>query len=174
MWLFFGFFYLFGAFLAAGLYYAYRLTPFSALGENPGASLSLSDYVLLTCRFLRPLCLIFLMGFTLFSCAVSAVLTVEIGAVMGRFVMGYCLSPLNPFTHPASLVLLMGFGMVFVAISSHAALYRSTLRAVAPDLRLVARDKRAQALFYNYLCASAIVMALAAALYFLIYYFPTP
>ncbi len=172
LWLFFGFLYLFGAFLSAGLVFTYGLSLLPRLSSEIGNALSFSDFVLLACRFLRPLLLIFLSAFTVFSCAVSSASCLAVGLLMGQTVMHYCRSPLSPFTHPAGLALLLGFGALFTVLSSLSALYRSSLKTAAPDLKVIARDKKTYSLLYSFLTACAVSMALSAALYFLLFYFP--
>ena len=172
LWLFFGLLFLFGAFLSAGLTFAYDLTLIRDPADLAYTSLSFSDYVLLTCRFLRPLLLMFLSAFTLFACAVSGTACLLTGMALGELVMAYCLSPLTPFTHAAGLVFLLGYGALFTVLSSLTALYRSSLKSAAPDLKVVARDPKALSLLYSFLAVCAIAMTLSAALYFFLFYFP--
>lgn len=172
LWLFFGLLFLFGAFLSAGLTFTYDLTLFDTATAFVSSALSLPDYVLLTCRFLQPLLLMFLSAFTLFACAVSATGCLLMGMMLGELVMGYCLSELTPFTHAAGLIFLLGFGALFTVLSSLAALYRSTLKAAAPDLKVVVRDPKSLSLLYNFLAVCGIAMTLSAALYLFLFYFP--
>jgi hypothetical protein len=172
LWLFFGLLYLFGAFLSAGLTFTYDLTLFDTAADFTYTSLSFSDYVLLTCRFLQPFLLMFLSAFTLFACAVSATGCLFMGMMLGEIVMGYCLSPLTPFTHAAGLIFLLGYGALFTVLSALTALYRSSLKNAAPDLKVVARDPKALSLLYSFLAVCAIAMTLSAALYLFLFYFP--
>jgi len=172
LWLFFGFLYLFGAFFSAGLTFSYDVSLLFDPADLAYLSLSFSDYVLLTCRFLKPLLVMFLSAFTLFSSAVSGTACLFVGFLVGEVVMRYCLSPLTPFTHAAALVFLFGYGALFTVFSSLAALYRSTLKSMAPDPKLVLRDPKALSLLYNLLSVCAIAMTLSAALYFFFFYFP--
>ena len=172
LWLFFGLLFLFGAFLSAGLTFTYDLTLFGTAADFADTSLSFSDYVLLTCRFLQPFLLMFLSAFTLFACAVNATGCLLMGMMLGELVMGYCLSELTPFTHAAGLIFLLGFGTLFTVLSSLTALYRNTLKAAAPDLKVVARDPKSLSLLYSFLAVCAIGMTLSAALYLFLFYFP--
>ena len=173
LWLLFGFFFLFGAFFAAGLRFSYNLTVLGDPVDFAYTALSLSDYVLLTCRFLQPLLLMLLSAFTLFACAVSSTACLLMGMMLGEIVMGYCRSPLTPFTHAAGLVFLLGFGALFTVFSSLVALHRSILQNAAPNLKIVMRDPKTHSLIYSFLAICLICMTLSAALYFFLFYFPS-
>ena len=172
LWCYFGLLFLFGAFFSAGLFFAYGILLRHDPSDFLGASLSLGDAVRLSCFFLEPLSLIFLSSFTLFSCAISSISCLLAGVLLGQTAMKYCLSPLTPFTHAASLIFLLGYGALFTVLSSHAALFRSKLRYAAPDLKQLVKDKSTQTLLYNYLAVSTIALTLSAALYFVLHYFP--
>ncbi len=172
LWLFFGFFFLFGACSAAGLRYAYGLTLLTGPESFLGESLSFHDYVRLTCHILKPLTLVFLSSFTLFACATGGTACLAAGIFAGQTAMGYGLSPLNPFTHGACLIFLLGYGALFTVLASLSALHRSSLTHAAPDLKLIVRDKRTHSLLYNFLAVAATSMAVSAALYFFLFYFP--
>ena len=172
LWLFFGFIFLFGASISAGLRFTYEFCLFRNTVFLSCGSLSFSDYVLICCQFLQPFLLMFLSAFTLFSCAVSGTACLVMGMMLGQITMGYCLSPLTPFTHAAVLVFLLGYGALFTVLSSLTAQYRSTLKNAAPDLKHIARDPKAISLLYNFLAICLIALILSAALYLFICYFP--
>ncbi len=172
LWLYFGFLYLFSAFLSAGLLYAYDIelcTPFAVCCQE---GLSFSDFAGATYRFLRPLVLIGLGGLTLFSCAVSSLSCLYCGALMGQVTMSYCLSGLNPFTHAAGLVFLLGYGALFVTLSVLSALYRNGLSSVAPNPKYLLHDRKTCVYLKNLLAICLIGIFMTGALYFFLRYFP--
>ena len=172
LWLFFGFIFLFGASLSAGLCFAYEIRLFRDVAFLACGSLAFSDYVLICCQFLQPFLLMFLASFTLFACAVNGTACLVMGMMLGQIAMGYCLSPLTAFTHAAVLVFILGYGALFAVLSSLTAQYRSTLKNAAPDLKRIARDPKAFSLLYSFLAICLIALILTAALYLFIYYFP--
>lgn len=165
---------LLGASLAAGLFYAYGFPVSDNLSDDVGGALSFSDFLLLTCRFLKPLLLIFLSGFTIYACAVGGLCCFGLGLTMGQLVMRYGLSGLNPFTHAAGLVFYLAFSSLFALLSAEAALLRSTLKAVAPEPRELLRRPESASFLYSFLLAAGAATAFSAALYFFLYYFPLP
>jgi len=170
--LLYAFFYLFGAFFSAGLLFAYELRLPNGLTEFSSLSRTFSHYVRLTARFLGPEVLLFLSGLTIYACALGAVISLCHGILFGQLVMSYCLSRLNPFTHAASLAFLLAFGVLITLTTTYAALYRSTLTAVAPEPKQLIRLPHTQAYFYSFLTIAAVTMAVSAALYFFLVYFP--
>lgn len=172
LYLFFAFLFLFGTFLAAGLYFAYDVVLMESPSHRVGSSLSLSDYMLLTCQFIEPLLFMFLSAFTLFACAVNGASCFFIGLTIGQTIMPYCLSTLTPFTHAAGLIFLLGFGALYTVLSVLTAQYRHTLKTAAPEPKLLLHNPDTLSLFYSFLAVCAITMTLVAALYFFLYYFP--
>ncbi len=170
--LIYGFITLFGASLSSGLLYAYGFPLTEPLSRFVGETLSAADYISLSCVLLKPLIWIFLSGFTIFSCAVSGVSCFYIGLVMGQLITRYCLSPLNPFTHAAGLAFFLGSAVLFVLLSVDGACFRNSLKTAAPDPRELVRTTPAIYFFRSFLSASAITVALSAALYFFLFYFP--
>ena len=172
LWLYFGFLYLFAAFLSAGLIFAYDVTLCAPFDVSMARGLSFRDFAALTYRFLRPLLLIGLGSFTLFSCGISSLSCLYCGVLMGQLTMSYCLAGLNPFTHAAALVFLLGNGVLFVVLSVQSALHRNRLKAVVPDPKALIRDKKTIAFLYSLLSVCLIGIFLAGALYFFLCYFP--
>ena len=172
LWLYFGFLYLFAAFLSAGLLFGYDIELCGPLAASAKEGLSFSCFAGITYRFLRPLILIGIAAFTLFSCAVSSLSCLYCGVVMGQLTMSYCLSELNPFTHGAGLVFLLGYGALFVVLSTLSAMNRTALKTAAPDPKLLIRDAKTVTYFYSLLAICLIGVFLSGALYFFLYYFP--
>lgn len=170
--LIFALIFLFGASFAAGLFFAYRLTILTPLGAPVTEGLHLSEFVLLAASMLRPMLLIFLAAFTIYACAVSAFSALTAGMLCGQFVMSYCLSSYSPFTHAAVLVIFLAFGVLFTVTATKSALYRATLRAVAPDPVALFRAERTRKLLRLFLSCAVTVAAFSLAAYFLCVYFP--
>ena len=168
----YGFLTLFGASLSAGLFYAYGFPITEPLGHFVGDTLSLSDYITLSCVFLKPLIFIFLSGFTIYACTVGGISCFYVGLVMGQLVIRYCLSGLNPFTHAAGFAFFLGIGALYTLLSIDGALFRNSLRNAAPDPRDLVRSTPAVPFFRSFLSAAAITVAVTSALYFFLFYFP--
>jgi len=90
--LIFALLFLFGASFAAGLYFAYEIELFRPLFSYAKEAPHLGDYVRLTASLLRPLCLVFLSGFTVYACAASALASLFTGCLSGQMLLAYCLS----------------------------------------------------------------------------------
>ena len=142
------------------------------ISETNGSELSFDGYILFTAEFIKPLLLVFLSAFTIYSCAVGAVTNVFIGARFGILIIRYCTSALNEFTHAAALIFFLAFASVFTFFSTQTALYRNTLRYTAPSPSELLKAKNTLPLFYSFLSVAAIVIAFTTALYFFLIYFP--
>ena len=170
--LIYGLIFFFGASCAAGLYFAYHAELLRPLYAYTVPSLSFADYVRLTATLLRPLVLSFLSGFTIYACAVSALSLAYTGFLCGQMLMAYCLSPFNPFTHAAVLIFLLGLGALSTVFSTKTAIYRNTLKAIAPDPVPLMKAAHTKAYFTLFLSASLILISVSAAVYLLSVYFP--
>ncbi len=164
-----------GASSAAALYFAYEKELFTGIGKeimSYGSSLSLGGYLLFSARLLKPLLAVFLTAFTIYSCAVGAGACLYSGASFGAFLMKYCISGLNPFTHVAVLVFLLLQAAIYTVFSTRAALYRGGLTSVAPQPEEILKKKSTLSLFYLFLSVSAVTLALSFAVYLFVIYFP--
>ena len=165
-----------GASLAASLRFAYGFNIVEGINDTASAvtgnSMSFQGYILFAAEFLKPLLLIFLSAFTIYSCAVGAVASLYTGARFGILLISYCSSGLNPFTHAAALIFLLSGAAMYTYLSTGSALYRNTLRAAAPSPSELLRAKNTLSLFYSFLSVAAITLAVSTALYFFVIYFP--
>lgn len=164
--------FLLGASLAAGVRHAYDFNIVLTLAEKAGTEASFSGYALFIADILKPIILIFLASFTIYSCAVGGAASVYTGCKFGIFVYTYVTSDLNVFTHPAVTVFFLIFAGMYMWLSTNAAVYRNTLKSTAPETREIIKSKHTAAIFYNFLIISAITLALSTALYFFLIYFP--
>lgn len=170
--LMFALIFLFGASFAAGLFFSYRLTILTPLAAPASEGLSFDGYALMAAAMLRPLILLALAAFTIYACAVCALSTLTAGMLSGQFLMSYCLSAHSPFTHAAVLLIALAFGTVYTILSTQTALYRSTLRAVAPDPVALIKKDNTRALLRLLLLGAAVLIAFSLAAYFLAVFFP--
>ncbi len=164
--------FLLSASLAAALRFAYGISLVREIPSPAGNGLSFRGYVLFTAEFLKPLLLMLLSAFTIYSCAIGAVASLCAGAQYGLLVIRYGTSGLNPFTHAAVLLFLLAAAAVFTCLSTECALCRNTLRTAAPDPVELLRAKNTQALFRTFLAAAAVTLSFSTALYFFLLYFP--
>ncbi len=162
--------------LAAAIRFAYGFNVVKdineLISEASGNKLSFGGFVIFSVEFIKPLILVFLSAFTIYSCAVGALTNLFIGARLGILMIRYCTSGLNPFTHAASLIFFLAFGAAFVFLSTQAAFYRNTLRYTAPSPSELIKAKNTLPLFSSFLSVAATLIAFTLALYFFVIYFP--
>jgi hypothetical protein len=172
LYLFFGFLYLFAAFFSAGLFFTYDIEIAPLIFKQADEVLSFARFASLCYRFLCPLVLMGIAAFTLYSCAVSGFSCLYCGALMGQLTMTYCLSGMNPFTHGAVFIFLLGFGALFVSLSYLTSRFRNRLKTAAPDPKSLIRETSTHAFLMSLLSICLIEIFLSASLYFLIHFFP--
>ena len=166
--------FLIGASVSAGLFFAYRFSLFHELSESVGGSLSLHGYILFAADFLRPLLLVFLAAFTVYSCAVGIAASLYFGSLFGVLVIRYGTSGLNPFTHAAALIFLLAFAFCTTWLCTETAFCRAALRTAAPSPGELLRLRETSSLLTRFLTVCLITLAVCVALYFFLLYFPLP
>jgi hypothetical protein len=119
-----------------------------------------------------PSIIIFLCGFTIYSCFISSFLCLYVGAILGRIVIKYCLSAHSYFTHGAVLMIFCILASSYVILSKEAALCRTALANVAPDPSAVLRSRTASNSFKCFTSVLIAVISSSLALYLLLIYFP--
>ncbi len=160
-----------GASISAGVYFAYgaEIFPCDALKVSDG--FDFSSLLDVTAAILKPLALVFLSAFTLYSCAVSTAACLYIGTICGRLTMAYCLSDHIAFTHGAALMLTVFLGTVFIIISKEASLCRGDMKVTAPDPETLIKTSRCKETFRTFISCSAASMAVSVGAYLMLLYF---
>ena len=172
IYLFYSLIFLTSASLSAGLFFAYGIRVFPTEVFEGGTGFTVLGLTEASALLLRPLVLMLLGAFTVYSCFISSAACLYAGAVTGRLAIRYCLSAHNPFTHCAVLIFLIVAGTVFVMMSKEAATCRSRMRYTVPDPVELLRADATSSVIKCFTESVFTVLALSTAMYLLLIYFP--
>lgn len=164
--------FLIGASLSAGIFFAYGASVFPTLAFNVGTKISVSGFASVASGLLIPLVMIFLCGFTIYSCFISSFMCLYTGAILGRTAMRYCLSEHTSFTHGAILLIFCILASSYIIISKEATVCRSSLTSATPEPLKILRSNNVKDYFKSFVSAIIALIASSFALYLLLIYFP--
>lgn len=164
--------FLIGASLSAGIYFAYGASVFPTDAFEIGTGFNVMAFASVSSSLLSPVFLIFLCGFTVYSCFISSFICLQTGAILGRIAIKYCLSEHIFFTHGAILLILCIIASAYVIISKEASVCRSSLKSTAPDPSAILRSSFTSSYFKNFSSVIIAVITASFAFYLLLIYFP--
>ena len=163
--------FLIGASISAGVFFAYRAELFPCEAVKVSEGFSLLSMIGVAAALLKPLFLIFLSAFTLYSCAISSLACIYIGSLFGRITMAYCLSGHTPFTHCASLMLTVFLGVSFVIVSKEASLCRGAMTVTAPRPAALIKSSSFKEMIRVFVSSAVSVTAISVGGYLMLLYF---
>lgn len=164
--------FLIGASLSAGIFFAYGASVFPTNAFDVGTGFSLIKYASVSSQIITPAILVFLCGFTVYSCFISSFACLYVGAILGRTAIKYCLSEHIYFTHGAILLVLLIIAASYVFVSKEATIIRSSLASIAPEPVNILRLGKTSTYFKSFTSVIATLIAVCFALYLLFIYFP--
>lgn len=164
--------FLIGASLSAGIFFAYGSSVFPTNAFDVGTGFSLIKFASVSSQIILPAILVFLCGFTVYSCFIGSFVCLYVGAILGRTAMKYCLSEHIFYTHGAILLVFLIIAASYVIISKEATVVRSSLTSIAPEPLNILRSGKTATYFKSFTSVIAALIAVSFALYLLFIYFP--